>query len=104
MPPVDAKALRFFEKIGVLEAISPPQERLVIYDMSYRFPKHTPVYRFDPDVDPTKPHLHPRVPQQTLAPGMRLGFTATYNRSAKYSRVIKEVWILPPGSFQLSAE
>jgi hypothetical protein len=100
LSPAHTQDLPLFQQIGVLNAIYLTQERLVIYDVSYRLPKHAPVYRFDPDVGSTKPNLHPRVQQLTLTPGMRLGYTAAYNRNAKHSRVIKEVWIWPPGSFR----
>ena len=100
LSPAQTQDLPPFQQMGVLEAVYLSQERLVIYDVSYHLPKHAPVYRFDPDTDPTQPNPHPRVQQQTLSPGMRLGYTAAYNRQAKHSRVINEVWILPPGSFR----
>lgn len=102
--PAQTQDLQLFEQIGILEAIDPSQDRLVIYDVSYHFPNHVPVYRFDPDVENAKPNRHPRVQQQTLTPGMRLGYTAVHNGNAKGSRVIKEVWILPPGSFRASEQ
>lgn len=92
-PSVSAQASKPFDQEGVLEAIYLDQGRLVIYDVSYHFPKSARVYRFDPSGDPTQPGPRTPVSQQTLASGTRVGFTALYRPGSKQLPIIKEVWI-----------
>ena len=99
MSPGHAQEPLPFQQIGVLDAIFLDQQRIVIYDTEFNFPHATPVYRFNRNVDNTNPDLRQSVSQQVLKPGMRLGYTAVYNRGGQNRRVIQEVWILPPGKF-----
>src|SRR5688500_7082257 len=72
-----------FQQIGVLDAIFLQQQHIVIYDTSFSFPKDTPVYHFKQNIDNTNPNLRQSASQQVLKPGMRLGYTAVYNRGAQ---------------------
>jgi hypothetical protein len=99
MSPGHAQEQLPFQQIGVLDAIFLDQQRIVIYDTSFHFPQDTPVYRFKHNVDNANPDLRQRISQQALKPGMRLGYTAIYNRGGQNGRMVQEVWILPPGKF-----
>jgi hypothetical protein len=88
-----------FHQIGMLDSISLDQQRIVIYDMVFHFPQDTPVYRYHDNIDNSNPDLRQRVSPQDLKPGMKLGYTAVYNRGDRHERVVQEVWILPRRKF-----
>jgi len=88
-----------FEQIGVINDIFLNQRQIVIYDRVFDFPQDTPVYRYQEKIDNSNPDLRQSVSQHVLKPGMRIGYTALYNRNSGYGRAVQEVWVLPRGKF-----
>ena len=95
LQPVYAQTPEPFQRTGVIEVISLDEGRLVIYDVSYRFPASTPVYIFDPQTDHDNPEKRKRASQQSLRVGMRVGYTVVEDDGSQHHPLLTEAWILP---------
>jgi hypothetical protein len=93
--PVQARAPEPFERTGVIDLIARNEERIVIYDVNYRFPTSTPVYVFIPQGDNDNPEKRKRVAQESLRVGMHVGYTVAERHGSTRHPLITEMWILP---------
>ena len=88
-----------FQQVGVVDDIFLNERRIVVNDVNFRFPQSASVYRFQHDVDYSKPEQRKSISAHALKPGMRIGYTATYGQGRHKGHVMQEVWILPKGKF-----
>jgi hypothetical protein len=84
-----------FARTGVIGAIDWSEQRIVIYDVNYRFPESAPVYIFKPQDHQNPPEEPKRVSQQQLRVGMQVGYTVAEPADPTWHRIVTAVWILP---------
>jgi hypothetical protein len=95
LAPVYAQTPEPFERTGVISLMVQNEERIVIYNVNYRFPASTPVYIFKLEGNNDNPEERKRVSQQSLRVGMHVGYTVAERNGSTQHPLITEMWILP---------